>query len=160
MAQSEEQNNESYSANPNQKVYDTPHVVDHLVDVITIYFAEKKKKFKWTPKEETYTVNKGGKIADVKKKYADTFKTEKKTVRNLAADPDHTAALKPNDQIKITWEEQEDDGFEMVKIPKATIGKKVYIVANCHGDKAKLTVQINENKLANPEAVYLSLIHI
>ncbi|MBC8643177.1 hypothetical protein H9W95_00845 [Flavobacterium lindanitolerans] len=44
MAQSEEQNNESYSANPNQKVYDTPHVVDHLVDVIAIYFAEKKRR--------------------------------------------------------------------------------------------------------------------
>jgi len=154
MAQSEEQNNESYSANPNQKVYDTPHVVDHLVDVIAIYFAEKKKKYKWTPKEETYTVKSGGKIADVKKKYTDTFKTEKKTIRNLATDPDHTAALKPNDQIKVTWEEQEEDGFEMVKIPKATIGNKVYIVVRCNGDKAKLTVQINENKLANPEAVY------
>lgn len=151
---SEEQNSESYSANPNQKVYDTPHVVDHLVDVIAIYFAEKKKKFKWVPKDETYTVNKGGKIADIKKIFTDKFKKEKKTVQNLKTDPDHTAALKPKDEVKVTWDEQEEDGFEYVKIPKAKYGKPVFIVAKCNGDNGKLTVEINENKLSNPEAVY------
>lgn len=154
MAEIEEQNKETYEANPNQKVYDTPHVVDHLVDVVEIYFAEKKKKFKWVSKEETYTVNKGGKITDVKKKYTDKFKTEKKTVQNLTTDPDHTNALNPKDQIKVSWEEQEEDGFELIKIPKVIVGKKIFIVVRCTGDNAKLTVQINENKLANTEAVY------
>ena len=79
MAEMAEQNNDSYEANPNQKVYDTQHVVDHLVDVVEIYFAEKKKKFKWVAKEETYTVRSGGKITDVKKRFTDRFASEKKS---------------------------------------------------------------------------------
>ena len=154
MAEIEEQNTETYSASPNQKVYDTSHVVDHQVDVLEVYFAEKKKKFKWVSKEESYAVKSGGKIADVKKKYTDKFKAEKKTIRNLATDPDHANPLKPNDQIKVAWDEQEEDGFELIRIPKVIIGKKIFIVVRCTGDKAKLTVQINENKLNNAEAVY------
>lgn len=149
-----QQNNSSYSANPNQKVYDTPHQVDHQVDVLEIYFAEKRKKFKWTPKEETYTVKSGGKIADVKKKFTTRFKDEKKVTRNLTTDPDHTDALKPKDQIKVTWEEQEDDGFELVKIPKINYSKNVFVVARCNGASGKLKIEINENKLAHPENVF------
>lgn len=148
------ENNQSYSANPNQKVYDTPHLVDHQVDVVAIYFAEKKKKFKWVAKEETYTVKSGGKITDVKKKFTDRFASEKKTTRNLTTDPDHTNALKPNDQIKVTWEEREDDGFELVKISKVNYAKKVFVVAKCNGQSGKLSIEIHENKLANPEAVF------
>jgi hypothetical protein len=112
---------ESYTANPNQKVYDMPHVVDHLVMVWDIYFAEKKKKYKLVSKEEVYKVRNGGKIADIRKSYEDKFKKEKKTVQNLATDPNHANDLKPGDQIKLTWKEREDDGFGMKKISKAKI---------------------------------------
>ena len=148
------ENNQSYSANPNQKVYDTPHQVDHLVDVLDIYFADERKKFKWVQKEETYTVKKGGKIVDVKNIYTKKFADEKKTTRNLATDPDHTNPLNPNDQIKITWEEQQENGVELVKISKVHYAKKVHVVAKCNGQSGKLSIEINENKLANPEAVF------
>lgn len=148
------ENNQSYSANPNQKVYDTPHQIDHLVDVVDIYFAEERKKFKWVQKEETYTVKKGGKIADVKNIYTKKFADEKKNARNVTTDPDHANPLNPNDQIKITWEEREEDGVELVKISKIHYAKKVYVVAKCNGQSGKLTIEINENRLAHPEAVF------
>ncbi len=138
----------SYTANPNQKVYDTPHVVDHEVNVLDIYFAEKTKKYKWTPKEETYTVKSGGTIADIIKKY------EKKTRRNITAEPNSTKPLKKGDKIKITWEEQEDDGFEFKKINKIDLGKKIFIVTNCTGAKGKLEIEIHENLQTEKEAIY------
>jgi N-acetyl-anhydromuramyl-L-alanine amidase AmpD len=148
MAETTENSSETFKANPNQKVYDTAHVVDHEVNVLDIYFAEKVKKYKWTPKEETYTVKSGGKIADVLKKY------EKKTRRNIIATPNPTTPLKKGDKIKITWEEQEDDGFEFKKINKIDLGKQAFVVANCTGTKGKLEIEIHENLQTEKEAIY------
>ena len=49
-------NNQSYSANPNQKVYDMPHFVDHEISVIDIFFAEQIKKYKSESKSEEKTI--------------------------------------------------------------------------------------------------------
>jgi hypothetical protein len=148
MAETDQEVAPSYTANPNQKVYDTAHVVDHEVNVLDIYFAEKVKKYKWTPKEETYTVKGGGNISDVVDKY------KKKTRRNISTDPNPTTPLKKGDVIKVTWEEQEDDGFEIKKINKIDLGKKIFIIANCTGTTGKLEIELHENVQTEKEAIY------
>jgi N-acetyl-anhydromuramyl-L-alanine amidase AmpD len=148
MAETDQEVAPSYNANPNQKVYDTAHVVDHEVNVLAIYFAEKAKKYKWTPKQDTYTVKNGGKISDVIDKY------KKPTRRNIITDPNPTTPLKKGDIINVSWEEQEDDGFEFKKINKADLGKKVFIIANCTGAKGKLEIEIHENLQTEKEAIY------
>jgi N-acetyl-anhydromuramyl-L-alanine amidase AmpD len=148
MADPTENSSESFKANPNQKVYDTAHVVDHEVNVLDIYFAEKVKKYKWTPKEDTYTVKSGGKISDVIDKY------KKSTRRNITTDPNPSTPLKKGDVIKVSWEEQEEDGFEFKKINKADLGKKIFVVANCTAAKGKLEIEIHENLQTEKEAIY------
>ncbi len=139
----------------NQKGYDVPNKVDHQIDVLDIYFAEQQKKYKWIAKEETYIVKNGGTIADIKTKYNTQFKTNKKIVRNVNTDPDHTNALKKGDTVKITWEEREDDGVVFEKLKTAILGRNVFVVAKCNvSSGGKLTVEIHENKLTNNEAIY------
>jgi N-acetyl-anhydromuramyl-L-alanine amidase AmpD len=150
MAETDQEVAPLYNANPNQKVYDTAHVVDHEVNVLAIYFAEKVKKYKWIPKQDTYTVKNGGKISDVIDKY------KKPTRRNIITDPNPTTPLKKGDIINVSWEEQEDDGFEFKKINKADLGKKVFVVANCIGAKGKLEIEIYENLQTEKEAIYTS----
>ncbi len=151
---SEEQQKDDYSANPNQKVYDMPHQVDHEVNVVKIYFAKQVPKMIWETKEETYTVKSGGNVSDVKKKY------EKKGRRNLKADKEDSVQLKAKESVKITWEEEVQemkDGkpvFDYERIDKTIIKKKVWVVAECQGTSGKLSVEIHENKLTNPENVY------
>lgn len=148
MAETHQEVAPSYTANLNQKVYDTAHVVDHEVNVLDIYFAEKVKKYKLVDKEETYTVKGTGKIADVLKKY------EKKGRLNLTATPNHAKPLKPKEQIKITWQEQVEDGFSYNKLNRSKVGKTVFIVALCNASKAKLSIEIFENKFENTALVY------
>ncbi|WP_205529463.1 hypothetical protein [Taibaiella koreensis] len=137
-----------YTANPNQHVYDQAHQTDFVTEVLEIYFAEKVPKYKWEPKEDVYTVKSGGKVADVKKKY------EGKNRRNIQADPDHENPLKKDDQIKVTWDEQVEDGFDYKKIKKTSAKKKIFLIARCTGEKGKLTINLNENKLTETEQIY------
>ncbi|WP_062696378.1 hypothetical protein [Chryseobacterium indologenes] len=152
---SDEQQKDDYSANPNQKVYDVPHQVDHEVNVVKIYFAKQVPKMIWETKEETYPVKKGGLVSDVKKKY------EKKGRRNIRADKEDSVRLAAKEEVKITWEEEvqakKADGtpdFDFEQINSTTIKKKVWVVANCEGASGKLSVEIHENKLKNAENVY------
>lgn len=152
---SDEQQKDDYAVNPNQKVYDTPHQVDHEVNVVKIYFAKQVPKMTWETKEETYPVKKGGLVSDVKKKY------EKKGRRNIQADQEDSVRLKANDSVKVTWEEEvqakKADGtpdFDFERINSSTIKKKVWVVANCEGASGKLSVEIHENKLENAENVF------
>lgn len=151
---SETQEKDSYTADPRQKTYDWPHQVDHEVNVVKIYFAKQVPKMIWEKKEETYPVKSGGLVSDVKKKY------EKKGRRNIQADQEDSVQLKAKESVKITWEEEVQemkDGkpvFEYEKIDKAVIKKKVWVVAECLGFSGKLSVEIHENKLKNPENVY------
>lgn len=152
---SDEQQKDDYSANPNQKVYDVPHQVDHEVNVVKIYFAKQVPKMIWETKEETYPVKKGGLVSDVKKKY------EKKGRRNIRADKEDSVRLAAKEEVKITWEEEvqakKADGtpdFDFERINSTTIKKKVWVVANCEGASGKLSVEIHENKLKNAENVY------
>ncbi len=142
------ENKEEFSVNANQKVYDIANVVDHEVNVIAIYFAEKVKKYKWIQKEDTYTVKSGGKLSDVIDKY------KKKTRKNITTDPSPTGPLKKGDVIKVSWEEQEEDGFEFKKIDKTELGKKIFVVANCTGAKGKLEIEIHENLQKEKEAIF------
>jgi hypothetical protein len=157
MADTKE-NKVEFNVNPNQKVYDVNNVLDHLIDVIDIYFAEQKKKYKWVAKEEVYVVKNSGTVANVLDLYKKKLKKAQKKYQNLQADPNHTKPLKAKDQIKITWEEQEDDGFELVPISKIKIGKKLFVVAKCAGDKAKLTIELLENKSTNATAIFDSAV--
>ncbi|HCA09383.1 hypothetical protein [Chryseobacterium sp.] len=151
---SDEQQKDSYAANPNQKTYDIPHQVDHEVNVVKIYFAKQVPKMTWEKKEETYPVKSGGLVSDVKKKY------EKKGRRNIQADKEDSVKLKAKEEVKITWEEEVQEMkegkpvFDYEKIDKTTVKKKVWVVANCQGTSGKLSVEIHENKLTNPENVY------
>lgn len=152
---SDGQEKDSYTANPNQRTFDMPTPQkDHEVNVVKIYFAKQVPKMKWEPKEETYPVQKGGLVSDVKKKY------EQKGRRNIQADKGDSVQLKAKESVKITWEEEVQemkDGkpvFDYEKIDKAVIKKKVWVVAECQGFSGKLSVEIHENKLTNPENVY------
>ncbi len=148
MAETDQEVAPSYTANPNQKVYDTAHVVDHEVNVLDIYFAEKVKKYKWEKKEESYTVKGGGAIADVVNKF------KKPTRRNITTDPNPTTPLKKGDVIKVSWEEQVEDGLELKKIKRVGLGKKLFVVANCAGASGKLEIEIHENLQTETEAIY------
>ncbi|UKB82355.1 hypothetical protein LF887_15225 [Chryseobacterium sp. MEBOG06] len=152
---SEIQEQDNYSANPNQKTYDIPHQVDHEVNVVKIYFAKPIPKMIWETKEDTYTVKSGGLVSDVKKKYA------KKGRRNLQADKEDSVRLTAKEEVKVTWEEEAQakkaDGspdFDFERINSTTIKNKVWVVAECQGNSGKLSVEIYENKLKNTENVY------
>ncbi len=153
MAGPEQEAAPSYTANPNQKVYDTAHVVDHEVNVLDIYFAEKVKKLKWENKSEVYTVRSGGRIVDVTKRYIAPNR------RNIQASPNHNNPLAKGDQITVSWEESKEDGFEFKKIAKADLGKKVFIVANCNGAKGKLEIELHENLQTEKETIYTNPIN-
>jgi predicted chitinase len=143
-------NDESFDAQTNQKVYDTPHQVDHLVEVVDIYFAEKVPKFKLETKEEEYTIASKGTIQDVAKKY------EKNTRINITVTPigESKTTYTKGDKLMVRWEEKIENGFDYPKITKSTIKKKVYVVVLCNGISGKLNVEIHENKLDNSESVY------
>ncbi|MCS4301017.1 hypothetical protein [Chryseobacterium sp. BIGb0232] len=151
---SDEQEKDSYTANPRQIAYDKQSQKDHEVHVVKIYFAKKIPKMTWVPKEETYPVKSGGLVSDVKKKY------EQKGRRNIQADKEDSVKLKAKESVKITWEEEVQetkDGqpvFNFEKLDKSVIKKKVWVVAECQGFSGKLSVEIHENKLTNPENVY------
>lgn len=155
MAETKDQNSETYTASPNQIVYDQEHQMDFEVNVTSIYFAERKPKLIWEAKTEAYTVKNGGKPTDVKAKYVADNR------RNITADVSDNVSLTPQQIVTISWEEavQEKDAqgnpaFEYIKLEKAKIKDKVFIVANCNGTNGKLTIEINENKLTNEELVY------
>lgn len=148
MATPEQNKTDPYTANPNQHVYDAPHQKDFVTEVLKIYFAEQVPKFKWEPKEEVYTAKGGEKITAVKKKH------EKKGRKNIQADPDHNKPLKKDDQVKITWDEEVEDGFVYKEIKKTVVNKKVFVVAQCTGERGKLTIEIHENKQQEAELVY------
>lgn len=148
MATPEQNKTDPYTANPNQHVYDAPHQKDFVTEVLKIYFAEKVPKFKWEAKDMSHTAKGGERIAAVKKKY------EKKGRKNIQADPDHNKPLKKNDQVKITWDEQVEDGFEYKEISSTSAKKKIFVIAKCTGEKGKLTIDIHENKQQEAELVY------
>lgn len=139
---------ETYKAVPNQKVYDTPHATDHVVEVTQIYFAEQVKKYKLEEGKELYVVKSGGKIKDVLKRY------EQKDREDLQANPDHNNPLKPKEEITITWKDKKEDGFELKKTDMVKLKKEIYVVAKCTGDGGKLSIQIYENKQTNETLVY------
>ena len=148
MAETDQEVAPSYTANPNQIVYDTPHVVDHEINVLDIYFAKKVQKTKWENKSEVYTVRNGGVISDVVNRYVATNR------RNIVTNPNHNNRLRPGEQITVSWEESSPDGFEYVKIDSMYVGAKTFIVAACNGDNGVLKIEIHENKREYEEAVY------
>ncbi|MCI3939176.1 hypothetical protein MQX03_18540 [Chryseobacterium aahli] len=169
--ESSSQEKDEYSVNPNQKVYDMPHQLDHEVNVVKIYFAEQKPKMKWENKEEPYTVQSvnGATAKAIKDKKEGDLKKLKKEIKNIqvldSADDTKVLSditkLKKAESVKIKWEEnvrQKDaegkPAFEYSQINKISIKKKVWVVANCEGTTGKLTIQINENKLENEDQIY------
>jgi hypothetical protein len=146
----------SFEANPNQKVYDMPHQVDHLVEVTNIYFAEQVKKYKLDQKTEEKTVSKNKTV----KVFLDNYKKDKdnKHKLNVTVAEDTKPDLKKGNKVTVNWQERVEDGFDYPKIHNIKVGKKLFVVAKCSGDKAKLTVEIFENKLTNTEAVYDSAV--
>jgi predicted chitinase len=145
-------NNQSYSANPNQKVYDMPHFVDHEISVIDIFFAEQIKKYKSESKSEEKTILKNKKL----NVFLENYKNEKENKHklNISVAQNTKADLKKGDKITVNWQVRVDDGFEYKKINNIVIGKKLFVKAICSGDKEKLTIEIYENKQTNTEAVY------
>ncbi|MCX8533188.1 peptidoglycan recognition protein family protein [Chryseobacterium luquanense] len=168
---SSSQEKDDYSVNPNQKVYDMPHQLDHEVNGVKIYFAEQKPKMKWESKEESYSVQSvnGATVKSIKDKKEGDLKKLKKEFKNIQVldSADNTkmlsdgTKLKKGESVKIKWEEnihqQDEDGkpaYDPLQINKASVKKKVWVVANCEGTSGNLSIQINENKLENGEQVY------
>ena len=155
MASNSEQSTDTYSTDPNQIVYDQAHQVDFEVEVLSVYFAEQKPNMIWEAKSEKYTVKSGGNPASVKVKFT------KKDRRKIVADLADNVALKAGQVVTISWEEevQAKDAtgkpkFDYVKLDKAKIKDKIFVVANCNGTNGKLSIEINENKLTNEVLVY------
>jgi hypothetical protein len=142
----------SFDANANQKCYDMPHCVDHYVEVRDIYFAEQVKKYKLEPKTEEKTVSKNKTV----KVFLDNYKKDKdnKHKLNITVAEGTKPDLKKGDKVTVNWQERVEDGFDYPKIQNIKVGKKLFVVAKCGGDRDKLTVEIFENKLTNNEAVY------
>ncbi|WP_309609325.1 hypothetical protein [Flavobacterium sp.] len=147
----------SFDANPNQKVYDMPHQVDHLVEVFDIYFAEQVKVYKNEPKSEVVKTTKNTTV----KAILAPFKKDKKKLNVTSTPSDPKTVVKKGESVTVNWEEKvhakDENGkleYDYPKINKIKVGKKLFIVAKCSGDKAKLTIEIFENKLTNAESVY------
>jgi hypothetical protein len=148
MADTEQEVAPSYTASPNQIVYDTPHVVDHEVNVLDIYFSEKIEKLKWENKSEVYTVRNRGRMVNVRNRYIAPNR------RNIQTTPNHNNRLNRGDQITVTWEESNPDGFEYKKINKIGLGKKLFVIASCTGAGGKLEIELHENLQEETEAIY------
>ena len=155
MDETTDQTKETYTASPNQIVYDQVHQMDFQVEVLTVYFAEQKPKMIWEAKTEVYPVKKGGTPADVKKRFI------KGNRRNIVTDLADSVKLKAGQTVNVSWEEQIQEKtangalkFDYNKLNKAKVNSKVFVVANCNGTNGKLTLEINENKLTNEELVF------
>ncbi len=143
-----------FRAEPNQKSFDATHITDHVLEVVDVYFAEKKIKYKWAPKTETYKVKSGGKVSDVLKSYQDKFAAAKTIYQNLTATPNHNNPLAKGDQIVLNWEEGTEDGFEYPKINKIVIGKKLFLVAICNSNNGTLNLELFENQQTFPSKIF------
>jgi hypothetical protein len=136
------------TANPNQIVYDQVHTVDHLIDVIDIFFAEKEKKYKTEKKTDNYTVKKGETIATITKAYT------KKERSNIVVTSSTGKPPKLGEVVAMAWDETVEDGFVWNRINKTKLEKDIFIVAQCTGDNGKLEIELHENLLKNKELVY------
>lgn len=138
--------NDAFKADPNQFVFDKEHAVDFQVDVVDVYFAEKKEV--WEAKQDQYQVNSGGTGADVVEKY------KKDGRRNITTDVGTNDRLRAHQLVSVKWEEKKVGEYKYEKISKTIIGKKVFVVAKCSGDSGTLKLTILENKLDNKADVY------
>ena len=134
-----------------------PHQVDHLVEVFDIYFAEQVKVYKNEPKSEVVKTTKNTTV----KAILAPFKKDKKKLNVISTPSDPKTVVKKGESVTVNWEEKvhakDENGkleYDYPKINKIKVGKKLFIVAKCSGDKAKLTIEIFENNLTNAESVY------
>jgi predicted chitinase len=150
-------NNQSYNANPNQKVYDTPHFVDHEISVIDIFFAQQEKVYDYLPKTEDVKAPKNTTVKEILK----SFKKDKEKLNITSTPSDSKTVVKKGETVTVKWDDKvhakDEKGelkYDYPKINNLKVGKKLFIVANCLGEKGKLTIDILENKLTNAEVVY------
>ena len=92
----------SFDANPNQKVYDMPHQVDHLVEVFDIYFAEQVKIYKNEPKSEVVKATKNTTV----KAILAPFKKDKKKLNITSTPCDPKTVVKKGESVTVNWEEK------------------------------------------------------
>ncbi len=144
----QETKEKTIKANPNQIVYDQTHTVDHLVEVLDIYFAEKVKKYKTENKSQNHTVKKKETAATIAKAYA------KKDRSNIVAASSTGQPLKVGETITVSWDEKVEDGFLMNRINKTKVEKDIFIIAQCTGESGSLEIELYENILKNKELVY------
>ena len=146
-------NQDAYSANPQQKVYDLPHSTDHQVEVIEIYFGKKVLTPVYEETEEEFAAKKGETVAKAKTRFLKEKNIKAKDLLHFTPEKNFKAAA-GGEKIKAKYKKKVKDQISFDKVKKTKIKKKIWIVAFCSGSNGKLTVTLHENKGNNTEAVY------
>jgi len=126
---------------------------ENASEVAAVYFAKKVLTPIYENTEETVIAKKG----EDKKKIKARFITEQKIKKEDLVDyvPEKTFdKAHGGEKIAITFKKKVKDSISFKKITKAKIKEKVWVVATCNGTTGKLSLEINENKLTNTEAIY------
>lgn len=126
---------------------------ENITQLIDIYFAEKLLTPVFEETEETVIAKKGENEKKIKIRFINEKKIKKGEIISFTPEKIFNVA-KGGEKIKIKYKKKIKDEVSFPKITNAKIKKKVWVVATCDGLKGKLYVEINENKLSNPELVY------
>lgn len=121
--------------------------------VTDIYFAKKIVTPIYERTEETIIAKKGENKKMINARFVTEQQIKKEHLVNYTPEK---AFVKANggEKVTITYKKRVSDSISFKKINKAKIKDKVWVVVICNGTTGKLTVEINENKLTNNEAVY------
>ncbi|WP_316633160.1 DUF4280 domain-containing protein [uncultured Flavobacterium sp.] len=145
---------DSAQRNEIEKIDTTAAPVPSVESTVTdIYFAKKIVTPIYERTEETIIAKKG----ENKKKINARFVTEQEIKKEhlVSYVPEKAfEKAKGGEKITITYKKKVSDSISFKKINKAKIKDKVWVVVTCNGTTGKLSVEINENKLTNTEAVY------
>nr|WP_315248764.1 hypothetical protein [uncultured Flavobacterium sp.] len=126
---------------------------ENMSEVTAVYFAKRILTPVYENTEEIITAKKGENKKKIKARFVTEQKIKKEDLVNYEAETTFEKA-KGGEKVTITYKKKVRDSISFKKITKAKIKEKVWVVATCNGTTGKLSVEINENKLTNTEAVY------
>ncbi len=126
---------------------------DNISEVTAVHFAKRILTPVYENTEEVIIAKKGENKKKIKARFVTEQKIKKEDLVNYVPETAFEKA-KGGEKVTITYKKKVRDSISFKKIIKAKIKEKVWVVATCNGTTGKLSVEINENKLANTEAVY------
>ncbi len=123
--------------------------------VTEIYFGKKVITPIFEDADEIITALKGTTEKKIRAKFIKDKNIKKADIVSYSTNIAFVKA-KGGEKVTITYKKKVKDKISFTKVTKTKIKQKIWIVAKCSGFgfEGKLSVEINENKLTNPEAVY------